>query len=41
MKSLRMRRHVTVATGPRKTEAAINRSEGNNELPHVYDDVIE
>ena len=38
--SHRRRRHVKEAMWIRKIKAAINRDEGNYELPHLYDDVI-
>ena len=38
--SHKRRRHVREALWIRRTEGAINRDEGNYELPHMYDDVI-
>ena len=35
------RRHVKEAVWIHKTKAAKNRDDGNYELPHVYDDVIQ
>ena len=34
-------RHIKEATWIRKTRTPINRDEGNYELPHVYDDIIQ